>query len=603
MDTCATRLRVPALCVILAAAALVLPGRIAVEAGNPHGAYYTSDSDKVFWFLHVSDPHIGASGSTDSARLTWIVTTARSVINPQFVVATGDLTDSTNGNIFGYPDGPHQEEWNEYRSILAAAGAGPDFYYDIPGNHDAYNDATFAFYRANSVQGRATGGTQVSWTRRFSFGVYHFLGVNTAGNNGAPFSIFRPWGDYAGLDSTEMAFINQKLAENSDAALTLVFGHHPVTDTGASDDTWIGEGHQEFIQTLDVNGASAYDYGHTHDSSQALFKGDAYTGLTHGDGIHYYNVASLGKSGSANYSLVAIDGNAISTVMPTTGTWPVVIITAPVDRYLGGAVNPYAYSVPNSVSNPIRALVFDAGAVSQVSYRIDGAATWQPMNRVDGNPALWSTTWNASAVAAGDHTLEVRAVGSTTMSDLITVNVTASGNRPPVALNDSYSTAEGVTLTVAVPGVLANDTDPDGNTLTAALVSGPEHGSLTLNSDGSFWYAPATGYSGADSFTYAAHDGIVPSIAATVVISIAQATKDTVGIVSATYARKTKRLTVEATSSAQPNAVLTVSPGGQMTFKPKSKMYVYQGTVATAPGSVTVTSSLGGSATSGVNVK
>jgi hypothetical protein len=46
MDTCAKRLRGPALGVILAAGVLVLSGRFAVEAGNPHGAYYSSDTNK-----------------------------------------------------------------------------------------------------------------------------------------------------------------------------------------------------------------------------------------------------------------------------------------------------------------------------------------------------------------------------------------------------------------------------------------------------------------------------------------------------------------------------------------------------------------------------
>src|SRR5207248_1125820 len=64
-------------------------------------------------------------------------------------------------------------------------------------------------------------------------------------------------------------------------------------------------------------------------------------------------------------------------------------------------------------------------------------------------------------------------------------------NHPPVANNDSYATNEDTTLTVAAPGVLANDSDADGDPLTAVLVSGPSHGTLTLASDGSFSYMPA----------------------------------------------------------------------------------------------------------------
>ena len=163
METCAKRLRVPAISLLLAALVL-LPSHVTVMAGNPHGAIYSSDSSRIFWFLHASDLHVGMSGSTDTTRLQWLVTTARNVIKPSFIVVTGDLTDSTNGNWLGIPNGPYQAEWDQYKAILTAANAGADFYYDLPGNHDAYSDKTFAYYRANSVQGRATGSTQVSWT-------------------------------------------------------------------------------------------------------------------------------------------------------------------------------------------------------------------------------------------------------------------------------------------------------------------------------------------------------------------------------------------------------------------------------------------------------
>src|SRR5207253_797573 len=70
-----------------------------------------------------------------------------------------------------------------------------------------------------------------------------------------------------------------------------------------------------------------------------------------------------------------------------------------------------------------------------------------------------------------------------------------------------YTTPEDTTLTVTAPGVLANDTDVDDDPLTAILVDGPAHGTLNLNSDGSFTYTPALNYNGPDSFTYKANDG------------------------------------------------------------------------------------------------
>src|SRR5207253_2411141 len=80
------------------------------------------------------------------------------------------------------------------------------------------------------------------------------------------------------------------------------------------------------------------------------------------------------------------------------------------------------------------------------------------------------------------------------------------GNDPPTASADSYSTGEDRALTVAAPGVLTNDSNPDGGAFSAVLVSGPSNGSLTLNADGSFTYTPNANFNGADSFSYKARD-------------------------------------------------------------------------------------------------
>ncbi len=69
-------------------------------------------------------------------------------------------------------------------------------------------------------------------------------------------------------------------------------------------------------------------------------------------------------------------------------------------------------------------------------------------------------------------------------------------------------------------GILANDTDPDGDALTAVLVSGAAHGTLALNANGTFTYTPAANFNGTDSFTYLANDGQLNSNVATVTITV-----------------------------------------------------------------------------------
>ena len=68
--------------------------------------------------------------------------------------------------------------------------------------------------------------------------------------------------------------------------------------------------------------------------------------------------------------------------------------------------------------------------------------------------------------------------------------------------------------------MLGNDTDADGNSLTAVLVSGPANGALTLTNNGGFTYTPTSGFAGTDSFTYKANDGLSNSANATVTISV-----------------------------------------------------------------------------------
>lgn len=93
-------------------------------------------------------------------------------------------------------------------------------------------------------------------------------------------------------------------------------------------------------------------------------------------------------------------------------------------------------------------------------------------------------------------------------------------NTPPAAVDDTYTTEAGVMLTVTPPGVLGNDTDAEGDALMAVLVSGTSHGSLMLNTDGSFVYTPGPTFVPVDSFSYKANDGTVDSNVATVTITI-----------------------------------------------------------------------------------
>jgi hypothetical protein len=112
----------------------------------------------------------------------------------------------------------------------------------------------------------------------------------------------------------------------------------------------------------------------------------------------------------------------------------------------------------------------------------------------------------------GDETIQFSLSSpiNSVVGDLITATFTIIDNdMSPIAMGDAYSITEDLPLSVGVQaGLLANDHDPDSTNLAVNLISGPNHGKLTLHIDGSFVYTPTLNYSGDDTFIYAVSDGL-----------------------------------------------------------------------------------------------
>jgi parallel beta-helix repeat protein len=158
-----------------------------------------------------------------------------------------------------------------------------------------------------------------------------------------------------------------------------------------------------------------------------------------------------------------------------------------------------------------------------IGYTVDDVAVQATNANV--TPALPQTgpaavVFNAviPVPAVGPHTLCVSADGSdaggtgsvTDCADFLV-------NGAPIAGADAYTTTEDATLTVAAPGILENDEDPNGDTPTPTLLTPPQSGSLSLSVDGSFVYTPTRHVHGVDSFTYLVTDAYGASSAATTV--------------------------------------------------------------------------------------
>jgi VCBS repeat-containing protein len=217
-------------------------------------------------------------------------------------------------------------------------------------------------------------------------------------------------------------------------------------------------------------------------------------------------------NGSDSFTYTASDGNggtATATVSVTVNAVndpPVAVndsFTLNEDAPLSGGVLANDTDVD---STALAAILVSGPKHGSVTLKADGSFTYTPAANYNGTDSF---TYKANDGAADGN---VATVG-------LTINAV---NDAPDAADDLYATAQGTPLAVAGPGVLADDADADGDALQAELVSGPAHGTLKLNADGSFVYTPAAGFSGSDSFTYRASDGSLGGLA-TVTIQVAPA--------------------------------------------------------------------------------
>ena len=119
-------------------------------------------------------------------------------------------------------------------------------------------------------------------------------------------------------------------------------------------------------------------------------------------------------------------------------------------------------------------------------------------------------------------------------SGSVAQTVNEPANQAPTAPNHAFDAIEDQVLTVPAPGVRAGAADADGTIAGAAVATGPAHGTLDLETDGSFTYSPSADYSGPDAFTYyVIDDDGAQSGAATVTLTVA-AVNDSPGFTAGT---------------------------------------------------------------------
>ncbi|HYH10594.1 MAG TPA: Ig-like domain-containing protein [Thermoanaerobaculia bacterium] len=237
-----------------------------------------------------------------------------------------------------------------------------------------------------------------------------------------------------------------------------------------------------------------------------------------GDGSFSYTPANdFTGTDTFAYVVTNTSGNSMATVTIAvlTGT-PVAVadfVSTPLDTTLtiaapgivandtanGGTISGYGKSSGSEQTSIGAPTLTTAGGTVLVTA--NGAVTYMPKNGYSGTDTFVYMLTNS--------------VGSAKATVTILV---AEG--APVAVPDSYTTTNAATLSIAAPGVLANDTLNGGSLAgTGSATPTANGGTVTLSADGSFAYNAAAGFSGNDTFVYTLTN-VAGSSTATVTISV-----------------------------------------------------------------------------------
>lgn len=201
-----------------------------------------------------------------------------------------------------------------------------------------------------------------------------------------------------------------------------------------------------------------------------------------------------------------------ATVMITVKEENIPPVASP-DRYDTVEDVPLRIGAPGVLGNdedewgdPLTAVLENEPLEGDLSLSSDGALIYTPTLNFHGS---MSFTYHATDGIANSNSVAV------------TLRV-APANDPPLAVADWYMTGRGRVLVVPAPGVLGNDTDVEGDDLTAILQGGPTAGGLGLASSGALVYIPGPGYAGTVTFSYRVYDGVAYSVAAEVEIEVVE---------------------------------------------------------------------------------
>ena len=364
-------------------------------------------------------------------------------------------------------------------------------------------------------------------------------GVATLALDGA--LVYTPAADFSGIDSLRYAASDGALADTATVRFEVIgSGDAPV----AADDAFDGT-EDEVMTFTAAGGVLANDADADGEAlTAAVIELPRWGELNLSSNGGFAFTPARDSSGVVTFRYAASDGALADTATVTLTIAPVNDAPASAaDRYqvaedvelVVALVDGVLANDRDADGDALTATVVDSTRWGSVNLSSNGGFTFTPARDSSG---VVTFRYAASDGALAD-TATVR------------IEVLGSGDAP-VAADDAFDGTEDEVLTIVAAGVLGNDTDGDGEALTATVVESPRWGELELASNGSFTFAPARDSSGVVTFRYAASDGLL-SDTATVTLTIAPRADAPVAVADAYQVGEDDVLTVLAATGVLSN--------------------------------------------------
>ena len=241
---------------------------------------------------------------------------------------------------------------------------------------------------------------------------------------------------------------------------------------------------------------------------------------------------SFPDSGTTDRGNLLIDPDSASYVV---ANWPVEIVWMPDDQAWDVVTGPAASTDPTT--NPI-ALAYSLYC-NNGQYCANNTPGWTQLGLLygirgglgtnfvaggrDGSSVVWDSTTTMpgrviwSQTPDRNHSYLLKSISGATMAAIINPLVQwipSAVNQAPIAYSQTVTSNNGAPVLIVLRA-----TDPDGRPLAYTVLTSPQHGTLT-GTPPDVTYTPAAGYSGTDSFTFSANDGVLNSNIAVVSINV-----------------------------------------------------------------------------------